>query len=442
MSPRTKIALAISLLITASLSCQYLPAPETDSGDAIATSVAATLTAGEGEESAPETTGTTPEPIPPTPAVLKAVYIKDGNLFYWEEGLLPAPIGAVGDAFDAGLSDDGTLVAFTRGPDYYSQELWAVNVDGSGLRQLVGLSTLSTYITQPDAVSARVYQFDFVPGTHQIAFTTQLTFEGPGLFLNDDLRVVDADTSTLTTVLAPGSGGNFYYSPDGSQIGLSTPTQVSVVDASGGSRQDLLAFPAVITYSEYQYYPPLFWTPDGSAIRVVIPPEDPLAPSPDVTRVWHLPADGSASANIMSMAAVPFFQHTPALSRDTSRVAYLVEITPGSPPVVELHLANADGSGDMIYATGDLRFFGWSADGEHFLYTDGTANPKIGEYGAAPTSLAGVTNLIKVEWIDANRFFFQDKPGADFRLWVGEIGLPPILLDSTPNGMFSIDHNY
>lgn len=448
MSPRTRLFLAIALVLLASLSCEYLPGfpsdPNPGDGDAIATAVAATLGAGEGDagpDAAPAATDT-PEPVLMPPVSLKLVYERDGNLYYWDGSLPTIPIAAVGDARDVRVSDDGSVAAFTRGPDYSKVELWAVNTDGTGLRQLVDQATLSSYVTREYALNARIYMFEFIPGTHKVAFNTQQLFEAPGLFLNQDLRVVDADTSVLTTVLGPGSGGDFYYSPDGSRVGLSTPTRISRVNSDGTGRIDLLSFPTILTYSEYQYSPPLSWTPDGAAIRAAIPPEESLAPAPDPTRIWHLPTDGSAAVELMSLSPVPFFQQAVVLSADTSRAAYLVEITPGSPPLVELHVSGADGTGDMIYATGPLRFRGWAPDGVHFAYTDASGSLMIGEYGHAPASYVGVSNLIGVEWADPTRFFYQEKTDPDFKLWLGELGSPPVLIDSTPGGQIRYDHNY
>lgn len=457
MSPRSRFLIVLFILLLTASSCDLLPSPDSSPKpgieDSISTSVAATLSAGEIEEVAPSestpelaSTGepvlaptSTTEPIILAPVTLKAAYIKDGLVYFWEEGLLPTNMPSIVDAFDVRLSDDGTVIAFTRGPDYYHQELWAINSDGSNLRQLVNQATLDSYITNPDAVSTRIYSFVFKPNTHQVAFNTQLTFEGPGLFINDDLRIVDADSTALTTILSPGNAGNFFYSPDGSKIGLVTSNQVSVVNADGTGRIDLLAFPVVITYSEYHYYPPLYWTEDGSAIRVVIPPEDPLAVSPDVTRVWHLPADGSPPTTLMGAVTVAFPLATTTLSANTERVAYLVKITPGDPPNLALHVANVDGSGDMIYATGPLAFKGWATNGVHFVYTDAAPNPKIGQYGVAPTTLASVTTLINAKWVDETRFFYQGKNGANFELWLGEVGGPSTLIDSTPGSMISYD---
>lgn len=464
MSPRIKILIILSILLITVPACDFLPAPDTsteaDLEGSIATSVAATLEAAEAEsvdeeegedfepDLSPEMVVTgeivliptdTPEPPILTLITQKAAYVKDGNVFYWEEGIPPLTLTTSGDASDVRISDDGNVVAFTRGPDWYHQELWAINSDGSNIRQLVSQTTLSSYITTRTALTARIYSFEFKPGTHQVAFNTQLTFEGPGLFINDDLRIVDADSTALATILAPGDAGNFFYSPDGTKIGLSTNDQISVVNADGTGRIDLLAFPSVITYSEYQYYPPLYWTADGSAIRVIIPPADPLASPPELTRVWHLPADGTPPTTLMTMVTVAFPLNSAPLSRDAERVAYLVQLSSGDPPIYDLHLANVDGSGDVVYATGPIAFHGWGTNGEYFLYSDADPNPKIGQYGAGSTPLASVTKVINASWADASHFFFQSKDGANFEFWLGEVGAPSTPIDSTTSGLISYD---
>lgn len=458
MSPRIKMMIIFSILLLSTSGCDLLPIPdpglEADVEGAISTSVAATLAAEDSQAIEPEVdpeiepTGemelmptNTPEPLILELITLKAAYVRDGNVFYWEEGLPPVILTSSGDAADVRLSDDGNVVAFTRGPDYYHQELWAINSDGSNLRQLIDQTTLDSYITDPNAVSTRIYSFAFKPGTHQVAFNTQQTFEGPGLFINDDLRIVDADSTALATILSPGDAGNFFYSPDGTKIGIVTSEQVSVVDANGTGRIDLLAFPMVITYSEYKYYPPLSWTEDGSAIRVVIPPEDPLADPPQLTRVWQLPVDGSPPANTMSMVTKAFPLNSTTLSKNTQRVAYLVQLTAGDPPIYDLHLANVDGSGDVTYATGPLDFYGWGTDGEYFLYTDADPNPKIGQYGGGSIPLASVTKLINASWVDESRFFYLSKNGANFEFWLGEVGAPGTLIDSSTTGMINYDYS-
>jgi hypothetical protein len=139
----------------------------------------------------------------------------------------------------------------------------------------------------------------------------------------------------------------------------------------------------------------------------------------------------------MTMITVRFPVNSVKLSKYGQRVAYLDQLTTGDPPTYDLHLANADGSGDVVYATGPLGFHGWGTDGEFFLYAD--PNPKIGQYGGGSTPLVGVTKLINASWADASHFGFQSKSGANFEFWVGEVGAPSTLIDSTPSGLISYD---
>ncbi|MEJ2447331.1 MAG: hypothetical protein P8Y37_05240, partial [Anaerolineales bacterium] len=260
MAPKLRIILCLAVLITAALACDYLPTPESpeDSGDAIATAVAATLTAS--EDSPTEEAPPAESPEPAAPAVLKVAFVKDGDVWYWEEGTAAAQLTTVGDVVQAFLSDDGQIVAFIRQYDWNNHEIYSVNSDGSNLQALVSLADFSGMVLEPEAISAVPYRLAWVPGTHTLAFTTRLTYEGPGLVLPDELRLVNADSGAISLLLAPGDGGDFYYSPDGSQIALVNGTRISVVNADGSGSRELLAFPMVITYSEYIYYPPVSWS--------------------------------------------------------------------------------------------------------------------------------------------------------------------------------------
>lgn len=440
MPAKQKIFLALAVLLLASLACDYLPTPAPEepgppSDDIVATAVSATLTAAAGESPATDT----PEPLPDAPPHLRIAFVKDGNVWFWEEGGAPMALTSLGDVLDVVLSDDGLVVAFVRQVDPTHEELHAVNTDGSGLRPLVISATFDTMISHPDALSAVPYRLDFVPGTHTLAFSTRLTFEGPGLVLPDELRLVDADSAALSILLAPGQAGDFYYSPDGSQIALVTADQVSVVNADGTNRRDLLSFPVVITYSEYNYYPPVLWSSGSDTLRAAIPPNDPMANPPELTTVWHLPADGSPPNILMNMATAPFFQDTATLSPDINKVAYLVQIISGSPSPVELHLSNVDGSGDVIYDTGELRFEAWSTDGEHFIYTQLGSNPKIGRVGHPSQPIGGVSLMRDVTWIDPTRYLYLNRAGSNWELWLGELGVPAILLGSSPGNLVGYD---
>ena len=63
----------------------------------------------------------------------------------------------------------------------------------------------------------------WMPGSHTLLFNTRLDFEeGLGLYLSDDLHALDVDSGTNQPLLPPGEGGDFYLSPDGSQVALVT----------------------------------------------------------------------------------------------------------------------------------------------------------------------------------------------------------------------------
>jgi len=442
MSPNKRILLALSILLITTLACEFLPTqdPGIPPEDVIATSVAATLAAGGGSPAAEDPGAPTAEPSPEPPALLQIAYVKDGDVWFWQEGGTPSVLTALGDAVEVYLSSDGQVAAFIRTADYIHEEIYAVNTDGSNLRALVSSADFASMVLQPDAISAVPYRVAWVPGTHTLAFNTRLTFEGPGLILPDELRLVNTDPVSLSLLLSPGTAGDFYYSPDGSQIALVTGTQISVVNSDGSNRRDLLTFPDVITYSEYIYYPPVSWSPDGSFLRTIIPPHDPLAAPPEVTTIWQLPVDGSPPSTLMTLTAVSFFQDIAALSPDLNKVAYLTVITPGSPPIVDLHISNADGSGDVVYTNGGYGFEAWSLDGEHFIYTENGHNPRVGRLGDPPVDLTGITLMVNPYWVDGARFLYLNRLSGSWELWLRELGTAGTLLDSTTGEM--IQYNF
>jgi len=428
MSANRKFVLAITVLLLVSLACDYLPAP---GGDVVATAVAGTQTAAAAVHPATNTPESTPEPTLEPPPFLQIVYVIDGDVWYWDEGGLSLQLTTLGDVTSVVLSDDGLVAAFVRGADYINEEIGAVNTDGTNLRTLVSLADFSTMIAHPDAITAVPNRMAWAPGTHILSFNTRMTFEGPGLIRPDELRQVDADTLALSVLLPPGQAGDFYYSPDGSKIALVKADQISVVDADGSNRIDLLSFPIIITYSEYLYYPPVTWTPGSDALRAPIPPHDPPLDPPDPTTIWHIPADGSPPSSLMSITLVPFFQESAKLSPDVNKLAYLTMVTPGAPPIVELHISNADGTGDVIYGTGDLQFEAWSTDTEHFIYTQSGHNPKIGQLGFPTLDYSGVTLMLNIEWVDETRFLYINRLSASWELSLGELGGPIQIIEST-----------
>ena len=226
-------------------------------------------------------------PVPP-PSTLHVAFAKESNVWLWVEGQEAAQLTRRGGVEQIKLSDDGAVVAFTRGG-----ELWMVRADGTDERPLVSIDDLEAIqLAMSVKNEVLLHSFAWVPATHTLAFNTREDAE-IGLVPNDDLRVVDADTGEQELLLVPGDGGEFTHSLDGLQIAVVSPGSISLVDADGRNRRDAFTYTPVSTASEFRYYASPTWAADSSFLRVAIPPANPFSDPPQPATVWHIPADGS-----------------------------------------------------------------------------------------------------------------------------------------------------
>jgi hypothetical protein len=445
------------LLISASLACSILqPSASPDQGS-IETQVAATFTAiapdqpsatiaATTTESAASTdVSSTPTEIPentPQPVGLRVVYVKNGVIYLWEEGQSPTPLtGSGSPIYSLDLSDDGQLIAFTRQVGEIQAELWVVNIDGSNERVLVSEQDFKFY--DPNALAVVPYLFSWKPGTRQLAYNTNQVFEGPRPGQYNDLRLIDADTMAQTTLLEPGQGGDFYFSPDGSQIAISTPNSISLVDANGGNlRPAVLEYEPVLTYSEYQYYAQPRWLNDSSGLKVIIPPVDSLSDPRPPSTLWKIPLDGSPAIKTGEIVTMPFFANSTAFSPDLEKIAYLIET--GDPPqnIHELHFVNPVGSEDMAYhAERLLNFAGWAQDSLHFAITSGENQAlQIGQIDAPYNPVADPpTSVFKLIWVDSERYLYIQDPGGEATLYLAGLSNPPFAIDQVADAYIPFD---
>ena len=182
-----------------------------------------------------------------------------------------------------------------------------MDASGDNQRLLVNIEDLNTIgggVRDPSAVAVTPYQFEWVPGTHLLAFNTQQIFQGPGLSFLDDFHLVDADSLELKFVLLPGWGGSFTLSPDGKKVALATPNNISTANLDGTNYTQVMTYTPVITYGDYRFYASPVWSADSQELRVAIPPADPLAEPAQPTTIWLIPADGSNAVQTGSVDAV------------------------------------------------------------------------------------------------------------------------------------------
>jgi len=380
---------------------------------------------------------------PEPPAPLRVVYVSGGNVWLWEEGLAPRQLTSSGSAARVLISSDGARVAFLRLVDasgFGHTQLRAVNADGTGEMTLLSAAALDAlYAPAESTVGIDISQLAFIPGTHALLFNTYRIPEFIGLMKNDDLLRIDADTGTLTTLLAPESGGNFVIAPDGTQVALTTPTAAGLVNVDGTNlRAGLVTFPLVITYSEYLYYPTPVWAPDSSAVGIALPSEDPLASSPSGT-TWLIPADGGSATglgNITAMFFFPFMQF-PALSPSLDQVAYARET--GTPNVRDLFIAAPSGASEALVTTGEIDWKGWSPDGAHFLYTVG--GPFALHLGTVGAPGVPIVTGADPRWISPTEFLYLEYGGGGATLYRRSIAGASATIATLSGDPFAYDFN-
>ena len=392
---------------------------------------------------------TSPTPSTPAGHALRVAYTKAGNVYLWIEGSGSVGLTSSHDAVELRISGDGELIVFKRlDPNNYNiQELWVVNTSGmANERVLVSSMDLSELMPSDPSLNISgigVLDFTWRPNTHEVAYNTLVLHEGPGFGPNHDLRLVNADTLIKTTLIETGQGGLFYYSPDGSQITLSNPESISLVKADGSDPQpNVLTFPDVITYSEYEYHPHPIWASDSSSLRVAIPPHDPLADPMPATRLWLIPVDGSPAVLLGNIQAMPFAWPDNAFSPNLERVIYAAHVGEPSDNQRELRIANPDGSNETIYASGEsLIFTSWSPDSQHFIYeinSGANEGVYVGGINDQPVLITpDPHSMSDIHWLDGTRFAYLLSTN---NLWVlrisnlnGEdLGIIDTLPDSNP----------
>jgi Tol biopolymer transport system component len=412
---------------------------------------------------ATETTDVPPTPMPtPTPILavteLRVAFVKatehGNNVWLWKEGKAEAvPLTKDGGVGNVKISDDGEIVAFTRGDG-----LWMVRVGGADEesleeRQLISAEDFAAMEARDPELAVALYRFEWIPGSHILAFNTQLRME-IGLVLNDDLHLVNADTLERTDLFPPGEGGEFTYSPDGRQVAIMTAGSISLVDADGGNRREVLTYTPVATHSEARYYARPVWAADSSALRVVIPPVDPFTqPSADAS-VWHINTDGRPA---ILLRHIPMTQMSwPAFSSDLRYIAHLYMEPSGQAPGSELLITDLELDATITYfprTGGDAgatspddetivynpmagEFYGWApgpthTDGERYFAFRAQTEPElsfqaqIGQLGGdLVPAYTDAEVVIDVRWVDADRYLFLAQGGRGWAILLGQIGGP------------------
>jgi len=445
MKRSIRIFTIVSLLILVSLACA-IPGgtPTSNPVDDMGTQVAATLTAlsPQGATEIPPTLEPMPASptVPPAPAVLRVVYVKNNNAFIWTDGGVTLQLTMSGDVSDAYISQDGQIVAYLRDIEPFNREIWAVNNDGSNSHLLVSSADfMATYSGSAADLPSGIgtFQVGWQPATHNLFYNTRPLYEGPGSFGYNDLHMVNVDSLTKQTLFSAGNGGNFFFSPNGNQLAVVKPTSISMVNSDGSNlRSNVVNFPTVITYSEYLYYPTPVWAPDSNSLRVMIPPADPLLDPMPPYNLWLIPANGSPAIASGTVPAIPFDWPDTAISPDLNRLGYIQKTGGGADPNMrDIKLANADGSGVVWYMSGEsAQFLGWLPNSAQFAFKV-FSGPDVGVHvsslaeGYFTLSLTP-SEIRAISWIDNTHYLALWQNAGITALRYNVLGGGTILVDS------------
>jgi len=241
--------------------------------------------------------------VPPLPiSTIEVAFVNDGNIQVWDEATQQTrTIVNTGDVFSVTTSDDGQMIAFTRGSwvgglDGYEQfALWAMNREGGNPRELISAQDLRQRINPTESESSNFYQLGWVPQSHQLIFSgTKYIVQGEGLShaIPQGAYLVDTDEGSVSVLAEAAENLCFLSSPDGKQIALMSPSGVSFINADGSNkRQD------VLTYAEVGLGGPIFptgiWTQDSRAYVMTGSFERDASLNVNFT-IWRIPVDGSS----------------------------------------------------------------------------------------------------------------------------------------------------
>ncbi len=361
----------------------------------------------------------TPEPLPPLAAIAD-VWPATARLVYtdWQalwavdrvEGLRQLVVAQTANT--PLLAPDGQYVVYRTVEDDRAM-LWGMPWHDGKPRLLLDEAQLPKEKLAPQHTARRIQDISWVPGQRTLALTLVAVPapEAPDALPKTELWTLEVETGALRYVADMGRAYWPFYAPDGQRFALlaygtedDPQGQLILINADGSNPRVALTFPA--GPAKLSYETQVAWLPDSSGLWLAIPTAD--LPEPGAlngTRLYLILASGQSQ----EVALLDAYQV--AWSPDSTQLAYL-RFTDDQTGEGELHLADADGSYDELYAAvQNPAFLGWSPAGTYFLYQD---NDQIylGAAGRAPVGLGSAISLFDPRWVSDREFVSLHETGG------------------------------
>jgi hypothetical protein len=365
------------------------------------------------------------------------------SAWVWTEGAEPIPLAdgqktdLVGGTEWIAFSEDGAYVAYTIDPPQNPVELWRTRLEDSDTVRLIDPHWFSLMGKHPTKTVLPM-DLHWVPGTHTIAFHTNLAPDEYGFrYTPDNLWWIDLDTGKA---LPKNVDGEIFYSPDGRLAAVVNQTQLILMNAdTSGQRiipmENWHTIPQGTTYAEP---PRIQWADDSRSFFVIAPDVKYSVGSNPPMTLWMVPVDNPIPIRLTSLDSS---DGNRTYSPDHQWVA-ISRRRPDDPNRYDLHLAQADGSQDVLYVP-DIADFPspvWSPDSYRFVFWNDRI-PYLGSLctGSSPLMESAPPNvkpddtsvMLHVVWIDPSRLILTAGKYQQRVLYLADIAkrdVPPRLL--------------
>lgn len=318
------------------------------------------------------------------------VTASNGNLYVRDGMELPKQITQSGTDHDPVISDDGQKIVFYRGEKF--DNVFVINADGSGEKELVGKKTFPTSTTR------KILSPTFRLGTNYIIFSTYTCQDA-----ECQIGVFRVDTESLAiTELVKGLPTQralddiFKVSPDGQFFVVKNADALDLYSIDGKILQ--ANFVSGAAHAAY-------WLPDSSGLIV-------LSASRGDYSMWRYTLKDRHVEKI-SIDPVPAFDEDIScylsISPDRNWIFY-------QDHEQKKRLGNLTDAQTQVYAWGSDCVLKWSPDSQHFA-----SQTEIGSVDGTPPIKLADGHFIA--WLDDTHYLFsKGKSIIELKTYIAEVG--------------------